>query len=454
MFGFLAVDENLPPDDEIDRFWEKCQHGSWYFLPWHRGYLSAFERILLAAIVDEGGPADWALPYWNYSDVNNPRAREIHPAFTSETMPDGSPNGLYTPYRFGTQPNGDLVIPEAGVSLKALTEVRFGAQVPMPGGFGGGKWPVSHSGNAGGELEGTPHADVHVAIGGTIFTQGRRVRGLMGAFETAGLDPVFWLHHANIDRLWDVWLARKPTHKNPDDPDWLGGPMDRPFLMPAVDGGEWQFASVDVIDTRAMPLDYVYDDISDPLASDGGVTESFAGPDGPVVADIDWKDRDTELIASSGAAIPISREGAHTDIAVPDTTLREASEKMTRESLAPEEVERFFLLLENIHGSDNAAIYEVYVDYGEPGQELPSGLPRAYMAGTFTTFGINARGTGDDVAPSGVSRLLDITPVIAQMGFDDVPDLSRLRVEIVPVTQAGEIEAPTIGRIDLYRETG
>ena len=26
--------------------------------------------------------------------------------------------------------------------------------------------------------------------------------------DTAALDPIFWLHHANIDRLWSVWIAR------------------------------------------------------------------------------------------------------------------------------------------------------------------------------------------------------------------------------------------------------
>jgi hypothetical protein len=24
----------------------------------------------------------------------------------------------------------------------------------------------------------------------------------------AALDPIFWLHHANVDRLWEVWLQR------------------------------------------------------------------------------------------------------------------------------------------------------------------------------------------------------------------------------------------------------
>ena len=50
----------------IAQFWNQCQHGSWYFLPWHRGYLLAFEANIRAAVVQLGGPDDWALPYWNY----------------------------------------------------------------------------------------------------------------------------------------------------------------------------------------------------------------------------------------------------------------------------------------------------------------------------------------------------------------------------------------------------
>ncbi|WP_369420946.1 tyrosinase family protein [Algibacter mikhailovii] len=27
----------------------------------------------------------------------------------------------------------------------------------------------------------------------------------MGVHGTAALDPIFFLHHANIDRMWDAW---------------------------------------------------------------------------------------------------------------------------------------------------------------------------------------------------------------------------------------------------------
>jgi tyrosinase len=31
--------ETLPSPSEQNTFWNQCQHGTWFFLPWHRGYL-------------------------------------------------------------------------------------------------------------------------------------------------------------------------------------------------------------------------------------------------------------------------------------------------------------------------------------------------------------------------------------------------------------------------------
>ena len=44
-----------------------------------------------------------------------------------------------------------------------------------------------------GEID-SPHGGVHVRVGGD-----------MGAFDYAGYDPIFWMHHANIDRHWARW---------------------------------------------------------------------------------------------------------------------------------------------------------------------------------------------------------------------------------------------------------
>jgi hypothetical protein len=57
----------------------------------------------------------------------------------------------------------------------------------------------------GGLVEVTPHNYVHNFVG-----------GIMGGFLSP-LDPVFWLHHANVDRLWTEWVARHAEFQLNDD---------------------------------------------------------------------------------------------------------------------------------------------------------------------------------------------------------------------------------------------
>src|SRR5437764_8990577 len=40
-----------PPKDVSDLYWNQCQHQSWYFPPWHRGYLVALEAQVRAAVI-------------------------------------------------------------------------------------------------------------------------------------------------------------------------------------------------------------------------------------------------------------------------------------------------------------------------------------------------------------------------------------------------------------------
>src|SRR5579859_8052576 len=119
--------------------WGQCQHGGWFFLPWHRMYLAYFERIVAATVAQLGGPADWALPYWNYSDVTNPNATILPAAFRSATLPDGSPNPLRIPQRVRGNSGKPVVVPPSAVSYGLfLTAPRFvGGDTGSDLGFGG-----------------------------------------------------------------------------------------------------------------------------------------------------------------------------------------------------------------------------------------------------------------------------------------------------------------------------
>jgi tyrosinase len=210
-FGVIAQNDQAPSNSVQARFFNQCQHQSWYFLPWHRGYVSAVERILLDAVVQAGGPADWALPYWNYSDSTEPQARRLPSAFSAPTLPDGTANPLRVTRRFGSG-TSPITIPAAQVTLEALEHDDFtGGAGDIPPGFGGPATLFHHgpeSETTNGGLESGPHNGVHGAIGGSApgaDPNEWQNWGLMSAPWTAALDPIFWLHHANIDRLWTAW---------------------------------------------------------------------------------------------------------------------------------------------------------------------------------------------------------------------------------------------------------
>ena len=99
-------------------YWDQCQHQTWYFLPWHRMYLGYFERMLRAAIVAEGGPEDWALPYWDYS--KSAEQRLLPTPFRNPTLEDGSRNPLYVEARNPLANAGEQVLDEEDVNLDAL----------------------------------------------------------------------------------------------------------------------------------------------------------------------------------------------------------------------------------------------------------------------------------------------------------------------------------------------
>src|SRR5260370_25422169 len=54
-----------------------------------------------------------------------------------------------------------------------------------------------------GLLESYPHDQIHRAVGGIIGSHA----GDMAVPPTAGFDPVFSVHHTNIDWLWVQWAC-------------------------------------------------------------------------------------------------------------------------------------------------------------------------------------------------------------------------------------------------------
>lgn len=160
-----------------------CEHNTNFFLSWHRMYVYFFERIVRAS----SGYADFALPYWNYGKLGE---AALPPPFRNPTT-GATPNSLFDGTRSGAVNAGNPLPASAVDPSMALSATA---------------WASFQS-----TLEGTPHGAVHVSIGGN-----------MGNFPGAGHDPIFWLHHCNIDRLWEKWLSQGGGRADPTgDSAWM-----------------------------------------------------------------------------------------------------------------------------------------------------------------------------------------------------------------------------------------
>jgi tyrosinase len=405
----------LPSQGEQKQFWRQCQHFSWYFLPWHRMYLFCFERIVSATIVQLGGPADWALPYWNYSDANNPDARRLPPAFHAQSMPGGSQNPLLVADRDEGN-SGELIGDANDVDIVGcLSELIYTANLSGGDpGFGGPKTAFNHSRGSTGSLEATPHGNMHIAVG-----------GWMGAFNTAGLDPIFWLHHSNIDRLWNVWRKRRSKNVNPPDSQWLKG-VTFDFHD---DAGIVSFTVDQVVDSTAAPLQYSYQDESDPLPA------PLAAPTAEALRSLAISSPSIpEMVGASQKSVTLTGAPAqaHIQVQSPVGPALASAQRTTPR--------RTFLNFQNITGSGKARRYSVYVNL--PAGSMPVDHPELY-AGDLPMFGVAESSRADENHPgSGVEYTLEITSILATLESSPQWNPANLQVSFIPKPPAaGSVRA-------------
>jgi hypothetical protein len=410
--------------------WNGCQHASWYFLPWHRMYVYYFEKLVRAAVVANGGPADFALPYWNY-DQAAPRNTLPLP-FRASTLPDGTPNPLLlsAPLR-DSGINGGAQLPPARTSSAAAMAstvfagpagTTFGGPVSVPVQFDGGF----------GLLERQPHNIIHTIVGGyrPPGTVGCSL-ALMSEPNCAALDPIFWLHHANIDRLWTNWLAMGGTRANPADAAWLNAR----FSFVEVNGSTVQMTAADVLDSAAQ-LHYVYDDR--PRVT---VPRPIVVPVAP----------HAELIGATEDVVAVA-ERVTVPLVVPDSNRTLFADMANRS-------EGLFLSVENIEADHNPGlVFDVLLNQPEGAD------PEPHRVGSFTLFGVERMNELDHThdGPVGMRHTFDVGEVVSNLAAMDLwnPDTITVSIEPVPPPAApGErpntmadfpFDPIRVGRISLF----
>lgn len=95
-------------------------------------------------------------------------------------------------------------------------QVVSGAKQPEL--FFGSKYSSTEPRSTRGTIENSPHNPIHIWSG--LFENPHED---LGNFYTAGRDPMFYSHHANVDRMWVLWKTKIGGRKRKDikDPDWL-----------------------------------------------------------------------------------------------------------------------------------------------------------------------------------------------------------------------------------------
>lgn len=188
-------------------------HGNIGFLPWHRQYLRAFELALQEEV------AGVTLPYWDWSDDVG-AANELFTAdFLSNTTwgrPTPVTDGVLREHIPANQRPGWWPAGANGFRVNQLLEEGFGNNL-MRGSMES-SWPPSSTDMS--NLE-----TLNIPVRGSnplwafwlVLEQGHRnvlaathnaghrfIGGHMGGANSPN-DPVFWMHHANVDRVWANW---------------------------------------------------------------------------------------------------------------------------------------------------------------------------------------------------------------------------------------------------------
>ena len=330
-----------------------CPHGDWYFLPWHRSYIMMYENAARAFT----GNNYFAMPYWNWTEI-----RSLPEAFANP-MYKGKPNPLYVPNR--NDLTGSNALTDDIVGQAVMDEIY---NETIYENFGTSKNPAQNNtdpswvpagGGIQGTLESTPHNTVHVKIGAFMPQAG------------SPRDPIFFMHHCNIDHIWAHWNAL--GRKNSTDPLWLDMSFPDNYIRP--DGTTYTTTVKDV--QIITSLGYTYDYLPQP---DGRTPDEA---------------RETRLLAllhsQPGAAIAgVERVGGANNLAA--SALKPLAQKWTltdatlRSVAAPALAARkteVYALIKNIAFGENVKGVRVFVDRPDLTIDVPNSDPHYVRSFTF-----------------------------------------------------------------------
>ncbi|KAI0297678.1 photo-regulated tyrosinase [Russula brevipes] len=216
-----------------------CTHGNVLFPPWHRPYVALYEQVLQRHALDIANryqdKGRWVTaaqnlraPFWDWATTSVPPPEVISLETVDIITPDGNTTTVQNPllqYPFNPIDSSfpspyaswqttirhpdDANSDTATTDVQALTDELSSVQSDITSSTYNlltrvHQWPAfsNHTRGDGGSTSNSLEA-IHDEIHGTIA-------GHMGDPAVAGFDPIFFLHHCNVDRMISLWAAVNP----------------------------------------------------------------------------------------------------------------------------------------------------------------------------------------------------------------------------------------------------
>lgn len=401
-----------------------CPHGNWWFYVWHRGYVGYFEQTIRTLSGDPQFAMpywDWTelprIPPAMFDGVLTPTdsayapytrnlavfTRFMRPALRRywETLDAGQRDqlklrGYLTADDVWNDVTGYSAAEKTGISGNAAYAITCGARylwrenpgfdaktasAVSPDTIHAGLSPVefynddvsrsftssrtaSHVVQPDGAtkfsvLEGFPHNKVHNCIGG-VGAVDPGPYGNMTNFLSP-LDPIFYLHHANMDHLWDVWNQLQQSRGKPIMPinvDQRRQFMNEPFRFFVNSQGKpvGERPASAFFSTTAFDYDYVY----------GGRNDLLTAAALPAAAGAVRVVRGTRSDGTVRVAVPNEAVRAHLAASGPRQLIAEVT-------------------LERPRGLNNTREFDVLINAPAGTSSVDADSP--YYAGTVSFFG-------------------------------------------------------------------
>lgn len=402
VFGVSTSPERLFADET----WNTCQSHAGqnynHFLPWHRIFVMYFEQI----VREVTGRVDFTLPYWNYTS-HDPAKRGIVPLqFRLKSDPVFS--ALYRSDRTSLANGGQpihLNEPTDAMDIAALMATQSYSNVGSVNGFCR-------------EVDAGIHGRIHVLTGTSKN---------MGKISYAAQDPLFWVHHANVDRLWASWNANGGV--NPTTGTW----RDRTFVFADRKGQRVVAALKDFFDVGA--LGYRYDRLVGPDGREDG-TGTYSVARASVRPRVG---RNPERVGS-GKSLQLG--------AAPARTVLTIDSGRPQTALDPSGAKRTYLVVKNLHTwSQPETLFHLYVT------ARGSGPARDYYVGNIHFFDAEFHDHGNsplDEALGENFNSFDITQVLQRLASrKQIRPGVPLELVVVPGGRPTPGSKPLIGTVQL-----